>query len=164
MSAYITLPTPITDEACLIEALADLGFDRSTVEVYPVAVPLVGYGGLGRGQDANVVIRREYIGALSNDLGFLVTATGYQALISDYDSTRFGKIWLEELHGHYQVHWAAKLERMAAEERRRQEEERKRLVEAQRVAVHEKAKKLGYQVKETREGEKLRLVLVKRIY
>lgn len=44
------------------------------------------------------------------------------------------------------------------------EEERQRLVEAQRKTVHEKAKKLGYQVKESREGETIRLVLVKRTY
>jgi sulfatase maturation enzyme AslB (radical SAM superfamily) len=44
------------------------------------------------------------------------------------------------------------MERLAAEERQRMEEERKRLVEAQRVAVHEKAKKLGYQIKESRQG------------
>ena len=28
MSAYITLMTPMTDEECLIAALADVGFDR----------------------------------------------------------------------------------------------------------------------------------------
>ncbi len=164
MSAYITLPTPITDEQCLLDALADVGFDRSKVEVHATAVKLVGFEGRQRGELANIVIRRQHVGSASNDVGFHASATGYQALISDYDSTRFGDVWLEELHGHYRIHWAAKIERMVAEERRRLEEERKRLVEAQRVAVHEKATKLGYQVKETREGEKLRLVLVKRIY
>ena len=164
MSAYITLPTPMTDEQCLLDALADLGFERSQVEVHATAAQLVGYWGDRREQLANVVIRRQHIGSASNDVGFRGSATGYQALISDYDRTRFGEVWLNELHARYQVHSAAKLERLAVEERRRLEEERKQLVEAQRVAVHEKAKKLGYQVKETREGDKLRMVLVKRIY
>jgi len=164
MSAYITLPTPITDEQCLIDALADVGFGRTKIEVHPIAVPLVGYEGQQRGQLANIVIRRQHVGSASNDVGFQASATGYQAWISGYDSARFGTEWLGTLHDRYAVHWAAKLERMADEERRRQDEERKRLVEAQRAAVHEKARKLGYQVKETREGEKLRLVLVKRIY
>jgi hypothetical protein len=53
---------------------------------------------------------------------------------------------------------------LAEAERRRVEEERRKLVEAQRQAIHEKAKKMGYRVQETREGDSLRLVLVKRVY
>jgi len=38
------------------------------------------------------------------------------------------------------------------------------LVETQRQTVHDKARKLGYQVQEKREGDVLRLVLVKRVF
>ena len=38
------------------------------------------------------------------------------------------------------------------------------LVEAQRQSIHKKAKAMGYRVQETRQGDKLRLVLVKRVY
>lgn len=71
---------------------------------------------------------------------------------------------MEKLRTRYEVHRAAKQKRLAAEERRRVEEERKRVVEAQREAVRARAKKLGYQVQETREGERIRMVLVRRVY
>jgi hypothetical protein len=38
------------------------------------------------------------------------------------------------------------------------------MVEAQRQAIHEKARSMGYRVEETRQGDKVRLVLVKRVY
>lgn len=164
MSAYITLMTPMTDQECLLAALADLGFDHTKVEVHAEPVNLVGYGGDRRVQAANIVIRRQHVGMASNDVGFLATATGFKAFVSGYDHPRFGSGWLSQLGTRYQSHWTAKEERLAAEERRRLEEERLILVEAQRKAVHERAKKMGYQVKETREGEIIRLVLVKRTY
>lgn len=164
MSAYITLMTPMTDEECLIAALADVGFVHSTLEIHTTPVQLVGYQGDRRSQTANIVIRRQHVGSSSNDLGFLATATGYQAYVSNYDHPRLGKSWLGQLSECYQRHMTAKQGRLAAEERRRLEEERQRLVEAQRTAVHEKARKLGYQVKESREGDAIRLVLVKRTY
>lgn len=164
MSAYLTLMTPMTDRECLLAALADLGFKQTQIEVNEEPVRLVGYAGDRREQIAHIVLRREHIGASSNDVGFLATSTGYQALVSGYDHPRFGTQWLSQLHRHYQTHFQAKQERLAAAERRRMDEERQRLVEAQRQAVHEKAKKMGYQVKETREGDKIRLVLIKRTY
>ena len=164
MSAYMKLLTPMTDEESLLLALADLGFDRSKEEVHANAVPLVGYQDDRREQTANVIIRRKHVGSASNDMGFLDSATGYQALISDYDRSHYGTNWLAELNQHYGTHFSAKQERMAAEERARLELERQRLVEAQRSAIHERAKKAGYQVKEARDGDVIRLVLVKRVY
>jgi hypothetical protein len=164
MSAYLTLLTPMTDQECLLAALVDLGFDETKVEIHATPVQLVGYGGDRRAQTANIVIRRRHVGASSNDVGFLATATGYQALVSGFDHPRYGAGWITQLSQRYQIHADAKIERLAAEERRRMEEERQRVVEAQRQAVHERAKKMGYRVQEAREGETIRLVLVKRAY
>jgi hypothetical protein len=164
MSAYLTLLTPMTDQDCLLSALVDLGFDASMVEVHATPVQLVGYQGDQRIQTANIVIRRQNVGASSNDVGFLATATGYQALVSGYDHPRFGSEWIAQLSRCYEVHANAKKERAAAEERRRLEEERQKLVEAQRQAVRDRAKKMGYSVEEKREGDTIRLVLVKRVY
>lgn len=164
MSAYLTLLTPMTDQECLLAALVDLGFDKTKVEVHATPVELVGYAGDRRAQVANIVIRRRHIGAASNDVGFLATSTGYQALVSDYDHPRFGASWITQLSQRYEAHSNAKKERIAAEELRRIEEERMRLVEAQRQAVLERAKKMGYRVEEKREGDKLRMILVKRTY
>ncbi|MFA4985586.1 MAG: hypothetical protein WC712_03285 [Candidatus Brocadiia bacterium] len=179
MSAYIKFATPMVDRDCLVEALTDMGIQRGQIEVHIEAVPLVGFGGVGRGQKAEVVIRRQHVGQSSNDIGFLLTPTGYSVLISDLDRQRFGAEWLGNLHGKYQIRErqkiarleedarqaAAEATRIAAErERMRMEEERRRLVETQRRAVMEKAKKLGYQVQEKREGDVLRIVLVKNIF
>lgn len=164
MSAYITLMTPMTDQECLLAALVDVGFEATKVEVHTSPVHLVGYGGDQRQQTANIVIRRRHVGSASNDVGFLATPTGYQALVSGFDHPRFGAGWIGQLHQRYQGHWTAKQERLAAEERRRIEEERQRLVEAQRLAICERAKTMGYRVQEAREGDILRLVLVKRTY
>ena len=97
MSAYITLMTPMTDQECLLAALADVGFVHSKVEVHDSPVPLVGYEGASRAQTAHLVIRRQYVGSASNDLGFLATPTGFQAIVSDYDQQRYGASWLAQV-------------------------------------------------------------------
>ncbi len=168
MSAYVTLSVPMTDQDCLLAALADVGFGPGVVEVHEVAVPLIGYEGDRRVQHAHVVVRARHVGSSSNDLGFERTDTGFRLHVSDYDGRRFGETWRRELRTRYNVHHAVKLERLAAEERRREEErreaERRALVEAQRLSVLEKAKKLGYRVEESREGATVRLVLRRRVY
>lgn len=164
MSAYITLSTPMVDRDCLLDALADQGFGADRVEVHDEPVPLVGYEGRARPALAEVVIRRQYVGPSSNDIGFRCTPTGYQAIVSNYDQGRHGAAWLKALHARYEHHARRKEARLAAEEARRLAEERRRLVEAQRLAIHERARAMGYRVEETRQGERLRLVLVKRVY
>jgi hypothetical protein len=164
MSAYITLMTPMVDTECLLAALADVGFGQDRVEVHEQPAQLVGYEGLERKQQAELVIRKRHVGSASNDLGFLRTPTGYQLIVSDYDQRSYGTPWLQKVNGRYQEHARLKQERLAEAERQRLEEQRRQLVEAQRQSIHEKARKLGYRVQETREGDKLRLVLVKRVY
>lgn len=164
MSAYLTMMTPMTDQECLLVALEELGFSSQKVEIHAKPTQLVGYTNDRRSQTANIVIRRKHLSSASNDLGFLASETGYRAIISDYDQARYGPSWLAELQSRYKGHAEAKEARLAAEERRRLEEERRRLVEAQRRSVLERAKKMGYQVKESSEGGVVRLVLVKRTY
>ncbi len=160
MSAYITLMTPMTDEDCLIAAIIDQGIAAAAIERSVSPAPLRGWQG---GRQANIVLRKEHTGDVFNDIGFLRTPTGYAAILSN-DYARFGPDWLSRVHTRYTHHETAKVERLAADERRRLDEERQKLVEAQKAAVQEKAKKLGYQVKESREGDTIRLVLVKRVY
>ncbi len=177
MSAYITLQTPMTDEGCLLLALADLGFTDDKVEVHKESVALEGYMGRKRPQRVHILIRRAFIGPSSNDVGFELTSTGYRAHISSYDRSRLGGWWLSSLRTSYNKHYAAKKARLAAarrqeaeerqralEEQQRMEEARRALVAAQRETIRAKAKKMGYRVKETKVGKKLRLVLVKRTY
>jgi hypothetical protein len=160
MSAYMTLLTPMTDQECLIAALVDQGLSEADIDRSETPIALRGWQ---KGRMANIVIRKEISGDTYNDIGFLRGTTGYTAILSN-DQARFGLEWLSRVSTRYQTHWTLKQQRLAAEERRRLEEERQHLVEAQRKAVHERAKKLGYQVQETREGDTIRLVLVKRTY
>ena len=160
MSAYITLRTPMIDEECLISALQDEGLTREQLQISAQPVPLRGWR---RGQQAHIVIPREVTGDAYNDVGLLASPTGYTAILSD-DHPRFGRAWLTRVHERYQAHWAAKEARLAEEERRKVEEARRQLVESQRKTVYARAKELGYRVKESREGETIRLVLVRRSY
>jgi len=169
MSAYVTLPTPMIETRHLVGALADLGF--SEVEVHEEAVPLVGYEGWERNNSAHVVIRRKYVGRASNDLGFLRTPTGFRLIVSEYDRPRFGEEWLKRLRERYAAREAEEAERIrrSNEARRRAEEarraeERRKLVEAQRRAVIEQARKRGYRIEELREGERVRLIVRRRVY
>lgn len=164
MSAYLSFGTPMTDEATLLEALADMGFDASKVEVHATPTALVGFAGDARAASANVVIRRRHLSPSSNDVGFVATPTGYRAIVSAFDRGRFDEAWLRGLQARYETRHVAREARLAEEARRRAEEARRRLVEAQRAAVVERAKRLGYAVQETRQGDSVRLVLVKRTY
>ncbi|MGE4579268.1 MAG: hypothetical protein AB7F21_06985 [Desulfuromonadales bacterium] len=174
MSAYVKLMTPMTDEECLVAAILDQGLSVASIERSTTPLKLRGWQ---RGQTANIVIRKEVTGDSFNDIGFLKTPLGYTAILSD-DHPHFGRNWLSQINYSYQQQIKLKHERLAAEaqrlieeermraeeERLRLEEERKRLVEAQRQEVYLRAKKMGYKVKETRESNGIRLVLVKRTY
>ncbi len=164
MSAYLTLATPMTDRGCLLAALTELGFGAEKVEVHEAPVALAGYRGDARSQKAHLVIRRQHVGASSNDIGFEATPTGYRVHVSDYDRRRYGPQWMARLDAAYQRHDAARRARLAEEERRRLEAERRALVEAQRQAIRARARKLGYRVDERREQGAVRLVLVRRSY
>ena len=160
MSAHITLVTPMLDEECLIAAVVDQGFTETSIIRSDTPVALRGWQ---KGRKANIVLPKEHTGDAYNDIGFLHGPTGYTAILSD-DYARFGPEWLSRVSARYKAHLILKQERIAAEERRRMEEERQRLIEAQRQAVQERAKKMGYRVQETREGQTIRMVLVKRTY
>lgn len=160
MSAYITLVTPMVDEECLVAAIVDQGFRGESIVRSAAPVALRGWQ---KGRHANIVLPMEHTGDAYNDIGFLREPTGFTAILSD-DDARFGPAWLSRVSAQYQVHWTAKQARLAADERRRMEEERRRVVEVQRQAIHERAKKMGYQIKESREGETIRIMLVKRVY
>jgi hypothetical protein len=88
MSHFTVLRTHITDVESLVKALAELGFPQ--VEVHQTAQHLYGYQGDVRPQTAEVIIRRQFIGRASNDIGFKRQEDGtFDAIISDYDRARY---------------------------------------------------------------------------
>jgi hypothetical protein len=62
--------------------LADLGYPE--VEEGQ-ALPLLGYRGDRRLETAELVIRRQHIDPLSNDIGFAHTKDGYVPIVSEFD-------------------------------------------------------------------------------
>ena len=70
------------DHDLLLAALADLGYTQ--VEQAD-SLSLYGYAGDRRPETAQVVVRRQYLGSASNDLGFRLTDRGYVPIISEYD-------------------------------------------------------------------------------
>ncbi len=83
MSKYMTFTdTAFKDRECLLQALAECGY--AEVE-QGESLSLYGYRGDKRPETAQLVVRRKFIGAASNDLGFQKTENGYVPVISEYD-------------------------------------------------------------------------------
>ena len=102
MSAYTTLETQLMSARHIVAALADLGLQA---ELHQVPQPLIGYEGDARAQTAEVIVRREQNGWLSNDLGFSRNPDGtFTAVISDYDRASHGGQWLMKLTQRYAYH------------------------------------------------------------
>ena len=102
-SAYQQQQTKFKDSACLVKALADIGYTQ--VEVHETPQQLTGYHGDLRAQRANIIVRRQFVGGSSNDLGFIKTEDGtYQAIISDYDLHKHNALWMTSLTKSYAEH------------------------------------------------------------
>jgi hypothetical protein len=83
VSKYLSFPEAVyKDRTLLVAALAALGY--ADVEEGE-ALPLFGYQGDRRAETAEIVVRRRYVGRLSNDIGFVRTPQGYVPLVSEYD-------------------------------------------------------------------------------
>ena len=103
MSHFTCIRTQIKHPDALIQALADVGFNN--VEVHETAQHLYGYQGDIRPQTTEVIIRREYIGHASNDIGFKRKEDGhFEAIISEYDRTQYSQEWLNSLTQRYGYH------------------------------------------------------------
>jgi len=85
MSKYLYFNDIVfTNRDLLLAALSDLGYPN--VEEGD-AVPLYGYQGDRRAETASLVLRRQYLGSSSNDLGFARATDGYIPIISEYDQS-----------------------------------------------------------------------------
>ena len=107
MSEYHELKTEYKDGDALVQALGEMGY--TSVEVHEKAQPLVDYHGRQtrytdkvNGDTAHIIVRRKFVGAAANDLGFLKKPDGtYSAMISAYDSHKHNKSWLNNLKKNY---------------------------------------------------------------
>jgi len=87
MSHFVECQTEFRDAQALVEALVECGFAASEIEVHPEAVPLLGYQGDVRPQNAHIVIRRRHVGTGANDVGWEKQPDGtFKGWISEFDS------------------------------------------------------------------------------
>lgn len=114
MSEYCDIKTQFKSLPALLSALQETGgWSQEQIQVYAEPQHLVGHGGDARQQTAHVIIRREHVGYASNDLGFIRGADGtYTAIISEYDSHRYGPQWQGRLRQNYAFH-ALRLQQQA---------------------------------------------------
>lgn len=100
MSHFTCIKTQIKNADWLVQALADLEFKN--VEVHQTAQHLYGFQSDIRPQTAEVIIRRQYIGSASNDIGFKQQSDGtFEAIISEYDRAQYSQDWLNRLTQRY---------------------------------------------------------------
>ncbi len=91
------------EKDALIKALASMGY--TSIEVHTSPQHLYGYQGDQRGEQAEIIIRRQYISSLSNDIGFKRTAEGsYEAIVSEYDQEILGTDWVGLVAQRYAEH------------------------------------------------------------
>ena len=107
MSKYLICTCVYHDWDCLKAALCDLGFAEGKIqfsEQTPQA--LEGYHGDKREEKAHLIIPRQYVGHVSNDIGFIKESTGeIKTIISEFDQrTDFGETWQNKLTQYYAKH------------------------------------------------------------
>lgn len=127
MSKYLVFNDVIfKDRRLLLAALGDLGYP--TVE-QGHGLGLFGYQGDPRSETAEIVVRRQHVGAASNDLGFTCTEQGYVPILSEYDQrTLHGGQFLVKLRSAYS-------EQVVAEVTRRLHGTARRTVEGSLVKI-----------------------------
>ena len=84
----------------------------------------------------------------------------------EMDVNQWGTVsnFLQAVDAEYNKAYDRMIERLEEEKRREEERRRKEYVENQKKMIMEKAKAKGYSIKETRRGDKIRLVLVRTKY
>ena len=161
MSAYIQYATPMIEEDVLVTALCEMGFAREHIEVHQSPQTLVGYKGMVRPEMGHIIIRRQHVGAASNDLGFIKEEGGYRMIISNYDKTRYNANWRMKLQEAYNNNLSIHIHKMGELEAKEQQKKQQNLITYQKQQIYKEAKKRGYKVTESKVDGKVRLVLVK---
>lgn len=100
MSKLRRIPTSMTSGHHLVLALQAAGFKE--VERTGAPLELISWRGKPIEASAEIVVRRRYIGATADDLGFSRGADGrYEAIVSEILLGRFDRRWFAELEKRY---------------------------------------------------------------
>ena len=149
MSAVVKTVTPFTQRDLLLEALDELGV------VYQ--------------EQGNAIMTERVDDYGAQRFIYEQGAYRFQHDSSPWRQLNFKKwktvsTFLSAVETAYHQAYERLQQRLAEEERRRLEEERQRFVEQQKQTVIQRAKEQGYNVKETRKGNKIQLQLVRTTY
>lgn len=103
MSRFCKVQTLFKDQDSLVQALMETGnWSKDQIEIHNEPQHLFGYKGDQRQEMANLIIRRQFVGRSSNDIGFVKNDDGtYGAIISNYDKSRYNDKWIGALKGSY---------------------------------------------------------------
>lgn len=106
MSRFCVVKTQFKDKTALVVALMETGkWSTEQIEVHTEPQSLVGWKDDKRTEKAHIIIRKQHVGDMSNDIGFAKTEEEtYEAIISEYDSTKYGKKWIAQLKANYSFH------------------------------------------------------------
>ncbi len=102
MSHFTTVQTQFINRENLVKALGEVGYNN--IEVYDAPLNLYGFQGDMREQKAEIIIRRQFVGNASNDIGFRKNTNNcYEAIISNFDRTKHNDVWLGKLSQRYGI-------------------------------------------------------------
>jgi len=88
MSHYSTIDTQFGFKNELIETLKEI-YGNESVEVHNKPTTLYTFNAEDRqGETAEIIVRRQFLSSLSNDLGFKLENGCYNMIVSDYDVCR----------------------------------------------------------------------------
>ena len=108
MSEYCNVKTQFKDEDALVCALLDMGkWTIEQIQRHADPVNLIGYHNDVRPQRAHLVIRKQHVGSMSNDIGFERLPDGsFVAHISEFDKThhKYNEDWMKQVKQHYVYH------------------------------------------------------------
>ena len=107
MSEYCDVQTEFRNEDALVCALIDMGkWTAEMIERRVEGAHLFGVSGDQREQRAHIIIRREHVGRLANDLGWERNADGtYTAHVSEWERNHgYHDEWMKQVKQHYVFH------------------------------------------------------------
>jgi hypothetical protein len=91
----------MTSARHLVQALEESGFKR--IERFETPQPLLSWRNQPLPERAEIIVRRQLIGATADDLGFTRAEGGrFEALVSDILLSRFDRRWFLKLHERYE--------------------------------------------------------------
>lgn len=156
MSAIVQTVTPFTRKDLLLEALDELGVNYKLQGNKIVTERLDFYGHQTFEQDHDNVFRFQHDSSAER--------INYRWRAINFKEWKTVSSFLEAVDKAYRNAYDKLLERLAEEERQREEERKRQYVEKVRQETIAKAQSLGYAVKESKQGNKVKLVLTRTTY